>query len=56
MARDIRRLDTLEIDFAKNKFLLNGKPMDDIEKLKLDADGGDWTLEIATSIKYINKV
>lgn len=37
---------SLYIDLNRKIFLLNGKPMDGITNLRLEADGIEWSLEI----------
>ena len=43
---------SLYIDLNRKIFLLNGKPMDGITNLRLEADGIEWSLEITKNEIY----
>ena len=43
---------SLYIDLNRKIFVLNGKPMDGITNLRLEADGIEWSLEITKNEIY----
>ncbi len=43
---------SLHIDLEKKIFLLNGKPLDNVTSLRLEACGMEWSLALSRDERY----
>lgn len=49
---DENRFKSLHIDLEKKIFLLNGKPMENVTELRLEAYGMHWSLALSKDEQY----
>ena len=52
MTSNTNQFKSLHIDLEKKIFMLNGKPLDNVTNLKLEACGMEWSLELSRDERY----
>lgn len=50
--KDKNRFESIHIDLEKRIFLLNGKPMNNVTNLSLEACGTHWSLVLSRDEQY----